>query len=83
MQPPSNQDAGGVDAGCAGYASFACLFGDCFNDVGLPEVCSNGTWTCPGGTIDTRTCHGCIGRPPPGYVCGSDGWVPVDAAGAG
>jgi hypothetical protein len=83
VQPPANQDAGGVDAGCAGYASFACLFGDCFNDVGLPAVCSNGTWTCPGGTIDARTCHGCIGRPPPGYVCGSDGWMQVDAGGAG
>ena len=83
MQPPSNQDASVVDAACSGSAGFGCIFNSCNNDVGTAAICSNGTWACPGGAIDTRTCHGCTGNPPPGYVCGSNGWMRVDAGGAG
>ena len=53
VQPPSNQDAIVVDAACSGSAGFGCIFNSCNNDVGTAAICSNGTWACPGGAIDS------------------------------
>jgi hypothetical protein len=43
-------------------------------------VCSAGAWGCPSGSVDSRTCNGCVGLRPPNHVCGDAGWVSVDAS---
>jgi len=75
---------GGADAAtCTGTPPFLCLFSSCQNDVGLPAMCNQGVWMCPGGTVDTRGCNGCTGNPPPGWVCANGGWVRPDASSDG
>jgi len=73
--PPGNPDAG-----CSGSAGFGCIFGGCRGDTGTGPVCMNGTWSCPTGSTDSRTCGGCTGNPPPDYVCADGGWVLADAS---
>ena len=68
----------GSGGGCGSAAGFGCLFGGCQSDIGTAPVCANGIWSCPMGAIDTTSCGGCTGNPPPGYVCGNGGWVRVD-----
>jgi len=78
VTPPS-QDGGSA---CVGSAGFGCLYGGCRGDVGAAPVCMNGSWGCPAGAIDTRSCGGCIGNPPPNWECGDGGWFLPDAIGA-
>jgi len=73
----------GADAGCTGSPGFGCILGSCNNDVGTSAVCANGSWGCPAGSIPSTSCGGCIGDPPPNYVCGDGGWMRIDATGAG
>jgi hypothetical protein len=76
-------DAGTDAATCAGTAAFACLIGACSNDVAMPATCRSGFWACRPGTVDTRSCRGCTGNPPPGWICGDGGWVNTDASSGG
>lgn len=63
--------AGGT-ATCTGTAPFGCM-SSCATDVGMTATCRGGEWVCLSG-VRSDTCT-CPGNAPPGYVCGSDGWV--------
>jgi hypothetical protein len=71
----------GEDAGCSGSPGLTCIVGSCNNDVGTPALCANGVWSCPSGSVDYKSCGGCVGNPPPNYVCGDGGWMRIDGAG--
>lgn len=79
----AGSDGGSDAATCTGSTGFACLIGSCSNDVAMPATCRGGVWACPPGTVDTRSCHGCFGNPPPGWVCGDGGWMNPDASSGG
>jgi len=68
--------------GCVvGSAVPWCVIGGCSNDQQAAPVCTNGTWTCPAGSIDYRTCGGCHAFP--GMVCGDGGSINADAGASG
>ena len=66
--------SGGTSGGCVvGSAVPWCVIGGSSNDQQAAPVCVNGTWTCPAGSIDYRTCGGCHAFP--GMVCGDGGSI--------
>ena len=83
---PADQAAGDVDVGgCIAQTRFACIIFSCCNDEGTQSVCVDGTWMCPEGSVDIRTCPpGRVGGPPPpgcncteaGVTCSIDGSAP-------
>jgi hypothetical protein len=74
---PADQTPGDVDSagGCTGSPGPNCVVFACCNDIIDWAVCVNGEWTCPEGTIDTRSCPGPVRPPPPGCDCTEAGVV--------
>jgi hypothetical protein len=56
------------DGGCSGY--LVCFSGGPYlcADVGMPGICDNGTWKCPGGSSTADECI-CWDAPPPMRFC--------------
>ncbi len=60
-------------------SSFYCIVGGCQFDVTTDPICMDGDLVCPTGSVDTRTCGGCVGQQLPGCTCHDAGVTCVDA----
>lgn len=68
----AGQPSGDAAAGCASAPPFLPC-GTCGSDTATSPVCADGTWSCPPGLHDVRTCPPtipkCIGAQPAGCFC--------------
>lgn len=69
-------------AACGSQPTEGCAFGTAggaCGDAEVPQVCENGAWHCPSGSIPRNQCR-CFGRPPGNCTCTATGWqCTVDA----
>jgi hypothetical protein len=70
----SGGTGGGQPVPCSGDRNFDCLSGSCSSDIATASpACIDGTWRCPSGTVDSRTCPGGGGLAGRGGAGGSGG----------